>query len=124
MEEKSSKMKGPFIAIETDSNDVLIFDSLWEAQSKIEPYDVDEWEVYDVDGRVICISLLENDAKLLGMRIGYPPSVRLEPSERMDPERLRGYLRRYLVVIGEPDPGPESPLNIMSEMIQERQNRK
>jgi hypothetical protein len=117
MEERAPKLKPPFIGVDTDTNEVVILESVAAVHREIEVYDVDEWELYDAEGRVINISAVEDDRKFLGIRISPSTQIRIEPSERVEPDRLHSRLRKYLESQGEPDPGPEAPVELMMQMV-------
>src|SRR5581483_7587432 len=97
-EEKQTTAIPPIFGIELDSKDVSAFSTLENACKWIEPYDVDEWEAYDSEGRVIDIILVK-DASVFGIEIG-PGKVKLFPSTSFEQAKLAAYIAAYLSVVG------------------------
>jgi len=50
-------MLSPILGVDTDSHDVLIFKSIEDAASYMEPEDAGIWEAYTSDGRVVRVSV-------------------------------------------------------------------
>ncbi|MBX9720227.1 MAG: hypothetical protein K2X81_02435 [Candidatus Obscuribacterales bacterium] len=88
-------MKEPILLYEKDCRDVSVCKTLLEAESSIEPPDVDLYEVFDADGLVIHVRL---EGKVAGF-FGNPGTVKLETSEVKDSERLRTLILAYLRVL-------------------------
>lgn len=77
------------IDLETDG-EVLWFESIQQAQSYIEPYDIDTCRVYTSEGEIIRIFIDKGQGE------SDPDKTRLEPSSDFDVETLRKALLRYL----------------------------
>lgn len=85
-------MKLPLLAIQLDSRDVDVFESVQKAEAAIEIYDIDGWEVYDADGAVF----------ELRAEPGWN-GVRLSETPRHNQQSLADAIREYLTVLGKRD---------------------
>jgi len=78
----------PIFGIELDSGDVNVFMTQAAAESYVEFPDLDNWLLFDVNGRVLKLSV----------EAGWG-GVRLASTEECDKERLLGFVTAYLVRI-------------------------
>jgi len=82
-------IKLPLLGVELDSGDVNIFQTVTEAQSYIESYDLATWQVFDAEGLLMSVSS-NGEAK--------PVTVR--PTGERDKKCLRKFIEQNLEVLG------------------------
>lgn len=75
----------PVVGIELDSHDVNIFWTVPEAESYVEPADIDNWLVFDANGKKLQITLTPEHQK-----------VTLVATGEADKGRLQSFLEGYL----------------------------
>lgn len=99
-------IKLPLIGVELDSGDVNIFPTVAAAQSYIESYDLDTWQVFGADG--LLLSLTSNGAGQL---------VTIEPTSNHDTVKLRELIQRYLGVLGYKADAERAKLNTILDTL-------
>jgi hypothetical protein len=92
-----------------EAGDIYYFCSLEEAQSYIEPPDVDDCVVFCPAGELF-------DVTVEGASFWSAGEVRLKPSGRSDTTRLSSYLRHYLSEIKKLDVDDEMTLSELVEL--------
>lgn len=83
------QVKLPLLGVELDSGDVNIFPTVADAQSYIESYDLDTWQLFGADGLVFALS-----------SNGEGQPVIIKPTSDHDTIKLREFIQRYLDVLG------------------------
>jgi len=98
-------MRTPILVVETDTKEVFVFKTQSEAESYIEPPDIDVYDVFDSEGFELRPSLKTPEG-ILGIR-----RVQLIPSGQQRTEDLRAALERYLGILGLQLSRSGTPLN-------------
>lgn len=104
------------IIIAMDSLDVDLADSVEQAQSLIEPQDVNVTKVFDADGCVCKLEILK------GGWIG-PDLVKIEATEEFKPDEAKKALFRYLRVLAvavEDNASLESMISLLKKRLATR----
>ena len=98
-------MRQPIVVFDTDTKEIMIFRSLAEAQSYIEPYDINVYEIYDSDGLSIWPTLNQSQEQAASSL--KPWTVVLTPSDERKVSQLQKHLASYLnridIRVEEPD---------------------
>lgn len=106
MTEPFPQVKLPLLGIELDSGDVNIFPTVAAAQSYIESYDLDTWQVFGADGLVF--ALTSNGAGQI---------VTIKPTGERDTIKLREFIQRYLDALGYKADAERAKLNTILDTI-------
>ena len=107
-------MPSPIIAFTTDFYDVVFFHTLEAAEAYMEPEDVDEWEAYTAEGRVIVVSVMP------GTYDGFPGGrghIKLKVSDELAVERLQDVLTNYFSVLGRSYQADAALTDLVQELL-------
>ncbi len=106
MTEPFPEIKLPLLGVELDSGDVNIFPTVAAAQSYIESYDLETWQVFGADGMVFALTC-NGEGQL----------VTITPTGEHDTIKLREFIQRYLGVLGYKADTERAKLNTILDTI-------
>lgn len=110
-------MSTAILAIEKDTGELLVFESLDDAASYIEPPDVHLYDVFGLDGNGFRV-LVDNPPSLWSLR---PAAVRLEPTHEFAIEegRLRSLVIDRLERLGHRPLNPNASVDDLVQLLLE-----
>lgn len=105
------EMNSKIIVFERDTHEIMLFSSIGDAQSYLEPPDIDLYEVFDIDAHVFELSI-ERPAFSYGW-------VVVNPAGRSEQNRLIELLRAQILTLGLPEPDASSTVPDLIKILEQ-----